>query len=898
MGDGALGNGAMSSTREQGILLKSLTQDDARFFSENGDTFIALDLSVMSNILPSAARRAGEWPIASRQYPEGPKKAWEIKRYLSWHLSSKTVQSISSKITKNAQPGDWFAARYRVSDLGEVNLSWRSVSKIDDAVLWRTIDTATLGHARDRLQHWGEDHFLFPAMGNLIFAESRPAEEITEQAHVIEEQVAVMPLAEQDEAISGTGELAEDALLIRDLSDLEEEPSSLDEPYQPDDDKFRDGEPDADQSVQEVLPAEDQAQCDPDPGLVITPDLEICETKPAPNEEKKTESPVPEHFSGLTFPAGSAVSGVETETAVLAEIPVVRDDAQTVLFEDFNTAINDLVFDGRYRLAPVYLDLENDLICEICDRIGITAGKFEELLGGAVSGSISWRTDDPLVRHTAAFNKWVSTGRGTPPPFTAILCALSAAAGRMRQDDSFTAQNYYERLFELLHIDNDDKKQRMRGTGKSIRRFWEALNRWLAENDFEYGRPTARKVNSWPYVSYALSQALIREADVQRFHHMFQHFSMSPNDRLSEAEMEPYLYQWIRGSGPSQWLKKVWSSNDLRPRVVAAACAELERWDGSRNGETQSSIARSMFWIASLRSLPRREVRLFLTGPELSSDAPLNLQLVLGESEAASDAFSKCKDGLHLVNSPTGNFSVLEPTNKFSLSPLLQASLDLRGAETVAFKRAPRPIIPLLKLDTGVYFKEVSRTSFLRTHLVLCHERWKTDVAGYLRQHARPGYKEFDAKKIIGLPEDWYLFSEVEIISAADEVKDSLQVLVPLSDRAVLELSGGLRLGQGLWHSDVPPDVSAVSPHDGLSIDLLESHSLDATKALKHVVSPSNVCLLSLAGHDFPAGSELTVVVTDSDKNKSERSLSLRSADTPSRKKSEIGVFELAIRRM
>lgn len=895
----------MSLIREQGVFLKSLTQEDVEFFWENRNSFIALDLSVMNTILPPAARRAGDWPISSRQYPDGPTKAWEIKRYLSWHLGTKIFESSPNNTVKNAEPGDWFAAWYQVNDLSEVTLHWRIVSRTNAAVLWRTVDTTTLGEARDRLQHWSENHFLYLAMGNLLFPDLHAHLGTTEQSNVIteDEKPAVGPVGiQENEPIIVADEAVDDEPLVPSIDAREVEAPDLIKPFPGGQEEALSVNPAMDRPVQELsstrmvtilpggpLPIEGQVLDDSELAEVVPPKAEVCDPVQSRKNENSIEITAEEpEFDSKQTP-GSEVSRPGTIAAVLAQMPAGIPEAPAVSYEDFNAAICNSVFDGRYRLAPVYLDLESDLIFEICDRLGIPAASFEASLGHALSDSLHWQKDDPLIWHTVAFSKWLSSGRNGAPPFTGVLCALSAAAGRMRQDDSFTAQNYYERLFELLHIDGDDKKQKIRGTGKSVRRFWEALNKWLAENDFEYGRPTARRVNSWPYVSYALSQALIRDADVQRFHHMFEYFSLSPNDRLSEAEMEPYLYQWMRGSGPSQWLKRVWNSNDLRSRVVAAACSELERWDGLKFGETQSSAVRSMFWIASLRNLPRREVRLFLTGPELTSDAALNLKLVLGESDAALDAFSKCKDGLFLINSPTGSFSVLEPTNKFSLSPLFQASFDLRSSETAAFKRTPRPIIPLLKLETGRYFKEVNRISFLRMHLVFCHERWKSDVVNYLQQHARPGYKELDDKKIQGLPEDWYLFSEVEIISAGDDVKDSLQVLVPLSDGAALDLSGGLRLGQGLWHSDVPPDITAVSPHDGLSIDLVESHSLDVAKPLLHIESQSNVCLLALAGRDFPTGSELTVIVTDSDKHKSEKSLSLRSADTPSRMKSDIG---------
>ena len=259
---------------------------------------------------------------------------------------------------------------------------------------------------------------------------------------------------------------------------------------------------------------------------------------------------------------------------------------------------------------PVYLDLEDQPAAALSQKLDIAVTDLDTFIALAVAETLEGHQSDPYAWHVSKTRRWAQSGRVSPPPFTGLLIALSLAAEKMRDDGQFSATNYYERLFEVLDVHDFALKAKLRSHAGSTRLFWRELNHWLTEHDFEMGRPTARQVNSWPYVSYALSQALVREAERHRFHHLFKEFDLSPLDDVSESEMVLFLHDWMTGSGPNAWLRKLWASPDLRERVAAAALTELESWDGGRIEGGRKH--RRLCWTAHFKTFPRKRFELLL----------------------------------------------------------------------------------------------------------------------------------------------------------------------------------------------------------------------------------------------------------------------------------------------
>ena len=553
---------------------------------------------------------------------------------------------------------------------------------------------------------------------------------------------------------------------------------------------------------------------------------------------------------------------------------------QSVTYQRVNEALNGIFFDGRFRLSPVYLDVEADICEELSSRLGLALPAVLDRVSAAVAGTLKWAVPNPYSWHLAELKAWNELGRFEPPPFTALLVALSLAAERMRGDAQYSSQNYYERLFEVLGVSDETRKNRIKQHAASTKPLWEALNRWLAENDFDFGRPTARPVNNWEYAGYAVSQALVRKADRERLHQCFAEYGLAPHERLTEAEMGQYLHDWMRGSQPSAWLKRVWASPDLRPRVAAAACAELEAWEGSDQEESDDLQRRRLSWAAALQSFPVPRLSMFLAAAGDEQDGIGGLRLAQNSSAAATAAFEGCPDDLWLTPSLHGALSILEPVKSIALSPLMLASFELISpAAGLRFSRAARPVVPLVKLDTGAYYREVSRASFLRPHLVLCHAEWRQRVSKLLGSVARPGFREWSPKDIQGLAEDWVLFSNVQILRRAETSDDHLAALTPLAEGVSIEFTGGLRLSQGIYHASAAPEITASSSSAKIALKLVDAEGSE----LKTRDMKSSVCRMDLASTESYGAANLTVQALTDGKVRSEIQLAFRSADAPKR---------------
>lgn len=559
----------------------------------------------------------------------------------------------------------------------------------------------------------------------------------------------------------------------------------------------------------------------------------------------------------------------------------LAEDATTagLGFETVNSAINRVLFDGRFRLAPVYLDIEGDAEEEIAALLNVAAADCGSVIAQAAASSLKWNLSDPFIWHQKRLEAWDADGRREPPPFTGLLAALSLAAERMRADDVYSAQNYYERLFEVLDVTQEGRKQSLRQHAKSALPFWLKLNLWLQEQDFEYGRPTAKRINDWKYASYALSQALVRHADRKRLHGLFAAFGFAAHEKLTEAEMTLYLHDWMAGSGPSPWLKRIWAARDLRPRVAAAACAELESWEGVSADAGGAAARRRLSWAASLEIFPQRRLRMFLSAAASAEEGAAALRLPPGAAPAAAAAFERCAGAVWLTPAAGGDVAVIEPVGDIALSPLMLASFELKSDDgALGFHRAARSIIPLVKLDTGALYREASRISYLRPHLVLCHEKWTERVSQLLTQNARRGFKAWLPGSLPGLPDGWALFSGVEMLRASSSNAGDLQALIPLAEGVSVEMTGGLRLSQGLWHAGAPPEITATAASGPFKLELTAADG--AVKAVSETNNAS--CRLTLQPDGWDAD-DLTLTAWHAGKDRSGTSLSFRSAAYPRR---------------
>jgi hypothetical protein len=553
------------------------------------------------------------------------------------------------------------------------------------------------------------------------------------------------------------------------------------------------------------------------------------------------------------------------------------NQGMAINYEAFNDAVNGTYFDGRHRLRPVYLDLEDEHRHELARRLGLEPSDVESALGATVKKTLCWHTSNLYTLHSRSKARWETNGRADPPPFSALLLALSLAAEKMHADTAFSSNNYYQRLADVLLLEETEaasKKTALAQSAKHTAEFWESLNTWLTQHDYAFGEPTADDFNSpFRYVSFAVSQSLIREVDRQRLRVLFSAFGLSRRNKVSAGEMRLCLTSWRSWSnGPTPPLRRMLDNADLLDRLVDTALSELELFDGAVAEEQGKPGNQRLFWVILERIFPRKQMRLHLACADLRSD--------LGDLEELGAPHKLTGESRRLRFEQRGpaDIQFLGPTELLNLERMFYSAVQVRTQQGAVFSHDPNPIILLKRRDDAPYWQEVPRIEPHTTHIVICHERWEARTRDHLNALAEPGFStiELDADRGF-LPSQWVGFRDVIVRRLpSGEVPNDLQVLVPMSSGREIYCTGGLPLARNLWHAKAPPVVHIDADYEPEEIFLERGsgkrHDLDPISYAPHF-------LREFSGKPLE-GKNLRLVAKRS-RWRLVQTLSFRSANTP-----------------
>jgi hypothetical protein len=568
----------------------------------------------------------------------------------------------------------------------------------------------------------------------------------------------------------------------------------------------------------------------------------------------------------------------------------VLTTARAAAIEDYsrwNEAIGVVLFEGRFGSIPAYLQLEPAVLDEVAHRAGHgTDDDPRESLVAAVRTTLGRdKAANPFLYHIDESELWEEDDRRGYPPCLALLAVLVLAAQEMVSDAQYASHNYYARLEQLINVPQD-LWQRIRRYFPDTVGLWRGLNDWLEDWEGERGIPTAAILDRRVYISFPLSQALVRAADRLRLQEAFVEYGLTPGRRIATAEMRRYLDDWLTHDGATSRLGRMWTAGlDARERIVEIALAELAAWTGGSAAtlEAQAGATRRLRWAAELRDGPLPVLDLYLTA---RADAAVNgrYEIVTPSDPAAHEAVAPCGDELRLEPLPGIELASLEPWTCIGVPSLLAGALRIRhlSTPTIEFVHSPDALIVLALDDRSGWHHEVSRAQLLEPCLVLAHQDRAPSVDPHLRIHARPGYRRLEAQSLEGLPIGWVAYLDVTIVRPADEdTHPKVAALCPAPANAIA-LIGGLRLGANTWHVDAPPEVVVTLERDtgfDLAAMCRRKISADAEDApLGPHASPAAVAL-SRAG--LEAGDYDLRVRNARDQLLAHAAIRLRSADHP-----------------
>lgn len=482
-----------------------------------------------------------------------------------------------------------------------------------------------------------------------------------------------------------------------------------------------------------------------------------------------------------------------------------------------NAAINQVFLRGRFESRPLYLVLDRrgrEQLAELLgSELGATVDDVEEKCCAAVGASLS-KSGDPYQDLEVKLLSWMFGKRKADPPFTALLFTLSRAAELMVSDGQFSSANYYERLAKVTGVE----KWRLSQFGLTTEKFWRSFNKWLADTDFAYGRPTARAVNAYRYVGLAMSQAIVREEDRQRFHSLFGKYRFSGTDAVTEEEIAQYISNWIHTSRPTKQLKAAWAKAELRPRICEAAIAELGEWADERHeGEVGSSrsVTRLSMAMSFRHDLFSRSVSIW-NGREAELD---RVELSPGDHNSACI----------LNNTTFASFATVEPRSAIELPRALGHGLKLRSTDGHSFEWSARPVIPLARSEKGNYWTEVSRVTMGVENVVLVRadKAIRESVETVLAEIAQPGFSLSTSSELKGLPAGWVLYEKVTVLRQLSELDGFHAALSPVGTSSGLQVIGGLKIGRSIWHEARPPCIFLDTRVSGTRLRVWDGVSQD-----------------------------------------------------------------------
>lgn len=556
-------------------------------------------------------------------------------------------------------------------------------------------------------------------------------------------------------------------------------------------------------------------------------------------------------------------------------------------YSAWSEALAEVVYPVLPEPAPVYLDLEDEVLSQLGPHLGLGADPDHVMtdLINTVSGTVGRRAGKLALFAWHDAHRPGSRRRPGPPPSLPLLAVFSLAAEKMGAGDGMGAHNYYGRLSSLLDLSNrrDDVAASYRTTAP---RLWQDLNRWLTDEDGRHGLPTAYAIDGdkFHYVGLAISQALVRTGDRARLTDFFRSAGLAPRTVLDAGALDPVLDTWISQvpTPATRRLLALWGSQ-ARDRVVDAACVMLSEWDGRpAERDAPDGVVRA----APLRLVAR-------IGSFLARRLEVGILAYLLMADQARDVHVMTSPGAPVLRAlPTGGGPLLlSGSESIDLDSLLDARLicndDLTGEK---IERQPRRVVPL-RLDTLLQQHVEVDQAVLGEDLMLFVERSLLEqVQEVLHSSARPGWSLLEPDTA-GAPARYAVVRDVQLLRIPDTGgRFDLAPLVPVT-RSQVVISGGFAVPGRIrrWSTAAPPEVRVVDEvGTGLRVELhhARAEGIDGagepSQALLAWDAVDGVLVADLSEADLTAGDYEVRLIRDTDTAVRARStVRLRSGDEP-----------------
>lgn len=493
----------------------------------------------------------------------------------------------------------------------------------------------------------------------------------------------------------------------------------------------------------------------------------------------------------------------------------------TVTYKELNALLSAILFDETNRNRPVYIELDEEIRAALADHLGCGAEEVLSVIQQTTSKHYSENTSsDEYFRFASReIIKWrrdSSEDSSLDYPELPLLVCLTAAALDMGGDAEFNALAYYPRLAATLDIDDKD------GLAESYRNhsqmIWSNWNYWLdTQLNSQYGIGTAFSIGAARHVGYALSQALVRSGDRKKLPAFFRKNGFSSHASVSNVDMQSFVDDWITSidtygnheATPSKPFKNLWNSPDARLRISEIICRELELWDGrvpkvrTADGSLKEDIQIAL--EATISTFGGSQIKFSFGVSGIEGKEESNFQIL--DNEGSYQTISMISDSSGWMYPNVAKLPI-------SGVDLLEKPITGKFDESLEVSRAPKRIA-VLRLDQATRrFREIERAELHTRMMILVNDhRTNIDsVRNILTDSSRVGFKEINSSNMKNIPENWTIFTDVELVQIPpEELLKKLAVLEVLRPNRTGELTvaAGFQLpgNPPKWHCDYPIEV-------------------------------------------------------------------------------------------
>ena len=189
----------------------------------------------------------------------------------------------------------------------------------------------------------------------------------------------------------------------------------------------------------------------------------------------------------------------------------------------------------------------------------------------SATNELNFTKPDPFIDLVNKSQRWKHRNYSYFPPTTTFLAAHQLRL-RIWNWMRYSGNNFYDRLLSLMQIDDLERQQKIRDNFKHTVCLWDDFNSWLIKYDGQYGTPTAYPIiRHWKYVSYGMSQALVRTGDKQHIKKYLEDHAL----KLATRDLYTLLEEYLTSSSAHKYLSIIWDVRHLRPKIVEAAQQQL-----------------------------------------------------------------------------------------------------------------------------------------------------------------------------------------------------------------------------------------------------------------------------------------------------------------------------------